>query len=99
MKKQYYFNHASHLKNKGLFSPVRSHNPDKVVLNHSSYRLSNIEKTVLAKGLNFALPSEKLNYADYLTLYELLFRDITELSVDGSILERVKADMKKICFS
>ena len=59
--------------------------------------MSDIEKTVLAKGLNFALPPKKLNYADYLTPYELLFRDIKELSVDDSILERVKVDMKKIC--
>ena len=83
----------------GLVSPVRSHNPDKIIINHSSYQLSDIEKTILAKGLNFALPSKKLNYADYLTPYELLFRDIKELSVDDSILERVKVDMKKICLS
>ena len=54
----------------GLASPVRSHNPDKIIINHSSYQLSDIEKTVLAKGLNFALPPKKLNYADYLTPYE-----------------------------
>ena len=44
------------LKNLGLVSPVRSHNPDKIIINHSSYKLSDIEKTVLAKGLNFVLP-------------------------------------------
>ena len=89
--------HCKKLKNVGLASPIRSHNPDKIIINHSSYHLSDIEKTVLAKGLNFALPPKKLNYADYLTPYELLFRDIKELSVDDSILERVKVDMKKIC--
>ena len=82
-----------------LASPVRSHNPDKIIINHSSYQLSDVEKTILAKGLNFASPPKKLNYADYLTPYELLFRDIKELSVDDSILERVKVDMKKICLS
>ena len=61
--------------------------------------MSDIENTILAKGLNFALPPKKLNYADYLTPYELVFRDIKELSVDDSILERVKVDMKKICLS
>ena len=91
--------HCKKLKNLGLASPIRSHNPDKIIINHSSYHLSDIEKTVLAKGLNFALPPKKLNYADYLTPYELLFRDIKELSVDDSILERVKVDMKKICLS
>ena len=83
----------------GLASPVRSHNPDKIIINHLSYQLSHIEKTVLAKGLNFALPPKKLNYADYLTPCEFLFRDINELSVDDSILDRVKVDMKKICLS
>ena len=83
----------------GLASPLRSHNPDKIIINHSSYQLSDIEKTVPAKGLNFALPPKKLNYADYLTPYELLFRDIKKLPVDDSILERVKVDTKKICLS
>ena len=83
----------------GLVSAVRSHDPDKIIINHASYQLSDIEKTVLAKGLNFALPPKKLDYADYLTPFELLFRDIKELSVDDSILERVKVDMKKICLS
>ena len=91
--------HCKKLKNLGLASPIRSHNPDKIIINHSSYHLSDIEKTVLAKGLNFALPPKKLNYTDYLTPYELLFRDIKKLSVDDNILERVKIDMKKICFS
>ena len=56
----------------GLVSPVRSHNTDEVIINHSSYQLSDIEKTVLAKALNFALPPKNLNCADYLTPCELL---------------------------
>ena len=47
----------------GLSSLVRSHNLGKIIINHSSYQLSDIEKTILAKGLNFALLSKKLNYA------------------------------------
>ena len=61
--------------------------------------MSDIEKTVLAKDLNFDLPSKKLIYADYLRPYELLFRDINELSVDDSLLERVKVDIKKMRLS
>ena len=90
--------HCKKLKNLGLASPVRFHNPDKII-NHSSYQLSDFEKTVLPKGLNFALPPKKLNYADYLTPYELLLRDIKELAVGDNTLERVKIDVKKICFS
>ena len=91
--------HCKKLKKLGLASPVRSHNPDKIIINHSSYQLSDVEKTILAKGLNFALPPKKLNYADYLTPYELLFRDIKKLSVNDSILERLKVDMKKTWLS
>ena len=91
--------HCEKLKNLCLVLPIRSYNPDKIIINHSSYQLSDIEKTVLAKGLNFDLPPKMLNYADNLTPYELLFRDIKELSVDHSILERVKVDIKKICLS
>ena len=91
--------HSKKFKNLGLVSPVRSHNLDKIIINHASYQLPDIEKTVLVKGFNFVLLPKKLNYADYLTPYELLFRDIKELSVDDSILERVKVDMKKICLS
>ena len=69
-----------------------------IIVYHSSYQLSDIEKTVLAKGLNFALLPKKLNYTDYLTPHELLFRAIKQPSVDDSILERVKVDMKKMSF-
>ena len=40
-----------------------------------------------------------MNYADYLAPYELLFRDVKNLSVKDNILERIKVDLKKICFS
>ena len=91
--------HCKELKNLGLASPVRSHYPDEIITNHSSYELSYIEKKVLAEGLNFALLPKKLNYAYYLTPYELLFRDIKKLSDDDSVLQRVKVDMKKIRLS
>ena len=42
---------------------------------------------------------KKLKYGDYVTPYELLFRDCKELSVDDSSLEIVKVEMKKICYS
>ena len=76
----------------GLDSPVRCHSPDKIIINHSSYQLSDIEKTILAKSLNFALPPKTLNDTEYLRPYELLFRDIKELSVDDNILEWVKIE-------
>ena len=34
------------------------------------------EKSLLSRGLNFAIPPKNVNYADYLLPCELLFRDI-----------------------
>ena len=36
---------------------------------------------------------------DYLAPYELMFRYAKNLSVEDSILERIKVDLKKTCFS
>ena len=38
--------------------------------------LTEVEKSVLCKGLQFALPPRNLEYADYMVSFELLFRDI-----------------------
>ena len=91
--------HCKKLKNLGLTSVERSHNSDKIIINYSSCQLSDTEKTVLTNELNFALSPKKLNYAGYLTPYEILFGDIKRLFVDDNILEKLKVDMKKICFS
>ena len=40
--------------------------PEKVIFNFSKYVLSDIEKKLLAKGLNFCLPPKQLKYADHL---------------------------------
>ena len=79
--------HCKKLKNLGLTSVERSHNSDKIIINYSSCQLSDTEKTVLTNDLNFALPPKKLNYAGYLTPYEILFGDIKRLSVDDNIIE------------
>ena len=41
----------------------------------------------------------KLNYRDYLTRFELLFRDVAKLPVSGNILERLKVEIKREAFS
>ena len=91
--------HSKKLKELGLVAGLKSHDPDKVIANYSSYDLSDNEKNLLVKGLNFAVPPRKLNYADYLAAYELMFRDVKNLPVEDNILERIKVDLRKICFS
>ena len=52
--------------------------PEKkeVIFNFSKYVLSDIEKKLLVKGLNFCLPPKQLKYVDYLVHFELFYRDI-----------------------
>ena len=37
-------------------------NPEKVILNFSKYALSDCEKSLLTKSLNFSIPCKKLDY-------------------------------------
>ena len=55
--------------------------PEKVIFNFSKYALSDFEKKLLAKGLNFCLPPEQLKYANYLVHFELFHRDIHNLEI------------------
>ena len=40
-----------------------------------------MEKSLLVKGLNFALPPKQLSYSDYLINFELFFRSIDTLKI------------------
>ena len=68
-------------------SSIGTHDLDKVIFNYSSHKLSDIEKNVLLRGFNFVLSPVKLNYGDFLTLFELLFQDVTKIPVPENILE------------
>ena len=83
----------------GKDSSKGAHDPNKVIFNFSSHKLSDIEKKVLVRGLNFALPPVKLNYGDYLTPLEFLFRDVAKPPVSDNILEGLKVEIKREAFS
>ena len=53
-----------------------SHNPDRVIFNFSSYKLTDDEKNVLCKGLNFSVKPGLIEYSEFLLPFELFFRDI-----------------------
>ena len=84
--------HSKKLKNLGLYSISNKHDPDKIISNYSSHVLTTTEKNLLAKGLNYALPPKKLNYADYLVPHELLYKNIIDSIKGDNILERVKVN-------
>ena len=72
------------------------HDPSKVIFNFSKYELSDWEKRLLAKGLNFSLPPKHLDYADYLVNFELFFRNICNLGIlSNEDLDFVKQEQKK----
>ena len=62
--------------------------------------MSDLEKRLLAKGLNYALPPIKLDYGDYMTPFELFYREIRKLTIeDHHELEKVKTEIKKEAYS
>ena len=74
--------------------------PEKVcIFNSFSYVLSEAEKS-LQKGLNFSIPPEKLNHADYLISFELFYRDIGNLQVlSTEDLDLINTKTKDIALS
>ena len=51
--------HSKKLKELGMITGLKSHDPDKAIANYSSCNLSDNEKKLLVKGLNFLVPSRK----------------------------------------
>ena len=75
------------------------HDPSKAIFNISKYELSDCEKGLLAKGLNFSIPSKYLNYADCLVNFELFDRNIRNLGILSNDLDFVKTKTKEAALS
>ena len=71
-----------------------SQDPEKVVFNYSSHVLTESEKSLLCKGLNFVIPPGKLEYSDLLLPLELLYRDIQNLEVTDQKKQILEARIK-----
>ena len=56
--------------------------------------MSDADKTLLTKGLNFALPPGDVKYADYLVSFEYLYRDIKNLEIPPETRDLLKARIK-----
>ena len=85
--------------NNSYHNSVTSHNPDKVIFNFSSHVLNTTEKSLLSKGLNFAIPPKNINYADYMIPFELLYRDVDSLEVSNLDKEFIKSRLRDSAFS
>ena len=72
-----------------------THDPNKVIFNFSSDELSDVEKTVLCKGLNFSVKPKSIEFSEFLLPFELLFRDGTQenlCSEDLSLMKGILLD-------
>ena len=98
------------LKSKGLLQQKKlykllqesknENNLEKVILNFFKYVLSDMEKKILAKSLNFCLPPKQHKYADYLVNFESFYRDIRNLEImSNEDLDFVQTNTKETSLS
>ena len=73
--------------------------PKNVIFNFSSYVLSDNDKSLLSKGLNFSLPNKKVEISEYLCPFELLYREVSDFSKDSSDKELLKSKLKELSLS
>ncbi len=78
-----------------------SNDPDKVIHNFSSHVLTDLQRKLLCKGLNFSLPPKKLVDCDYIVPFELLYRTLAKLPVSSfqPDLSLVHARLKDVALS
>ena len=74
-----------------------SHDPNKVISNFSSNVLTEDEKSLLCKELRFCIPPKKIEYADILTKFELLYRDTILFEMKSKTCDFLKSKLKDIC--
>ena len=84
--------HNKKLYSLGLENRYEYHDPDKAISNYSSYKLSDLEKRLLTKGLNYPLPPIKLNYGSSMTPFELFYHEIWKLLIEDHELGKHKSD-------
>ena len=61
--------------------------------------LSDNDKSLLSKGLNFSLPNKKVEISEYLCPFELLYREVSDFSKDSSDKELLKSKLKELSLS
>ena len=67
-----------------------SHNPDRVIFNFSSYKLTDDEKNVLCKGLNSSVKPGLIEYSEFLLRFELLFHNIKREDLCNKDMSAIK---------
>ena len=70
-----------------------------MIINFLLYQLNDVEKSLLAKGRNFALPLKILSRADYLLPLEMVYRGLKTMDVPSSDLDIIKVVLKEYAYS
>ena len=70
-----------------------------MIINVSLYQLNDVKKSLLAKGLNFALPLKILSRADYLLPLQMVCQGIKTMDVPSSDLDIIKVALKEYAYS
>ena len=76
-----------------------SHVFNKVILNFSSYMLTEKEKRLLCKGLRFCIPLKNIECADFLKQFELLYRDTLMFEMKLILLINITKSSLANCMS
>ena len=77
-------------------------NPEKVIFDFPTRLITDQEKQVLSKGLNFFLPPKELNYCSFLTPFELFYRQVKTESISpycGYYPDFIRTKLKDIVLS
>ena len=92
--------HRKKLCNLGFFDRDKEFNDqNQVIINFSLYQLNNVENSVLAKGLHFALPPKILNRTDYLLPFEMVHRDMKTMDVPSSDFDIINVALKEYTYN
>ena len=85
-----------------LLGSTLTHDPKEVIYNFSSYVLSETEKMLLCKGLNFVIPPKKMKFENELLPFEILLLDVCDNSdkvTDADCLLDLKCKIKDVGLS
>ena len=75
-----------------------SQDPNKFTFKFSSYVLRKKEKSLLCKGLRFSIPPKKIEYANFFTQIQLLYRDTIMFEIKSENHNFLKNKFKDMLF-
>ena len=58
--------------------------------------ISDNDKSLLSKGLNFSLPDKKIDILEYLCPFELVYGEVSDFSKESSDKEPLKNKLKEM---